>query len=162
MSDLKHLPAVAYTDSDKVSYAVTNLAAQSQCTGRRFFRLVLAIFCGYAAWNALQSFAEDPARLGDDDFRADRFGLVAPDVLPVDAHTDLCPQVEPLHPSAHADLDATLMALYATEEFQTKAFGKLSGAIQIPYVFAGFMLWHVGSLRTMRSTLALAPSLMMT
>ena len=160
MSDLKHLPAAAYTDGDKVSYAVTNLAAQSQCTGRRFFRLLLALFCGYAAWSALQSYAEDQATLpGDDDFRADRFGLVAPDVLPVDAHTDLCPQVEPLHPSAHADLDATLIALYATEDFQTKAFGKLSGAIQIPYVFAGLVLWHLGSLRSM---LAPALSLMMT
>ncbi|KAH9935922.1 carboxypeptidase S [Epithele typhae] len=59
-----------------------------------------------------------------------RFGLAAP--TSASAAEGLCPQVDATYPLKHADLDGTLMALYADETFQARAFEALAGAIQIP------------------------------
>ena len=104
-------------------------------TGHHFFRVLLAVVGAYAVWTAAQDVASDYTSVGGGAI-PERFGLVAPEVLPVGAPSDLCPQAKSLSPSKHADLDTTLMGLYAEEEYQAKAFKALGGAIQIPCVLS--------------------------
>ena len=119
--------------------AVPPLAnAQSQAprsTGRTFLRTAVAALGAYALWNAVQTVAFDHTSVGGG-CMSERFGLVAPKVLPLDTPSDLCPQAHALYPSEHADLDASLAELYAEEHYQQKAFKALGGAIQIPFVLS--------------------------
>ena len=115
--------------------------------GHRFSRVLLAIFGAYVVWNAVQDVARVHMSVSGSS-PPGRFGLVAPKVLPVGAHSDLCPQAESLSPSEHADLDATLMGLYAEEEYQTRAFKALGGAIQIPCVLHYYVHGQETNIRT--------------
>lgn len=54
--------------------------------------------------------------------------------LPPNEHSDVCPQPQALFPSKHAELAVGLESVYADEEYKTKAYKALGGAIQIPYV----------------------------
>ncbi|KAI0783641.1 carboxypeptidase S [Abortiporus biennis] len=49
------------------------------------------------------------------------------------SHTaDLCPQAQPLSPSKHADLTATLYELYVSDKFKNRTYEALIGAVRVP------------------------------
>ncbi|KAK0188759.1 hypothetical protein F5146DRAFT_933624 [Armillaria mellea] len=43
-----------------------------------------------------------------------------------------CPQISPLFPKAHADVDATLDLLYRSDTFKLEAYALLGGAVRVP------------------------------
>ncbi|PBK99207.1 carboxypeptidase S [Armillaria gallica] len=43
-----------------------------------------------------------------------------------------CPQISPLFPKAHSDIDATLDSLYRSDTFKLKAYELLGGAVRVP------------------------------
>ena len=60
------------------------------------------------------------------------------EILPLSPHTALdnpgCPQVAPLSPITHVNLDASLDRIYATDGFRHETYQKLGAAIRIPSV----------------------------
>ncbi|KAI0331438.1 carboxypeptidase S [Cubamyces sp. BRFM 1775] len=47
-------------------------------------------------------------------------------------HSDVCPQPKTIHPSKHRELAEELDRLYSDDIYKLKAYGALSGAVQIP------------------------------
>ncbi len=43
-----------------------------------------------------------------------------------------CPQISPLFPKAHGDVDATLDSLYRSDTFKLEAYELLGGAVRVP------------------------------